>query len=168
MTAETIAFRPVEPGEIEDLALVMERANAQRDNVLPLPTLASSQSLEDVRVRVHRAEAYTHIAAHGRRIVGFALSHPLVDGEGGAVDTDHLALLMIDPDYWGRRIASRLLDFTVQRARDRGMHSLTLWTRATDNARAQEVYVHKGFVLTGNQKVNGQGKQVQYQLDLSK
>jgi GNAT superfamily N-acetyltransferase len=115
-----------------------------------------------------RIDARTQGAIYGRKIIGFAISHPLIDPENYSEDTDteHLSLLMIDPDYWGRRIASRLLDITVKHALDTGRSHLTLWTRERDNRRAQAVYEHKGFSLTGIPKTTKDGRQVHYQLDL--
>jgi GNAT superfamily N-acetyltransferase len=167
MTLNNIDFKVANSDEIYKLALVMERAKAKRD-LLDAPTEPSKQTLEDVQTRLDRIGAKAHVAVYDGETVGFVLSHPLVELEKTVenTDTQHLALLMVDPEHWGKRIASKLIDQTMEQARQSGKHYVTLWTNELDNERARAVYEHKGFKLTGAHKVGQEGKQVHYQADL--
>ena len=81
--------------------MILDQATAQRDHQKP-PQVASETSLKDVSERIHRVSAQTFVAESLGNITGFAISHPLIDTDSlspSAVDTDHLALLMTDPDY---------------------------------------------------------------------
>lgn len=169
MSRESFGFRQANPHELAELTIVMERANAGRDgNPLPTSMEGKSEAIEAMRARMNKIAAETYVATLGEKIVGFSMSHPLIDPEhtDSDGDTQHLSLLMVDPDYWGERIASKLMDITVEHARNSGKRQLTLWTRKADNSRAQAVYGHKGFILTGVERLSEHGEQVQYQLGL--
>jgi GNAT superfamily N-acetyltransferase len=168
MSDNLVEFRYANQSEAEELALVFERATAGRDEMF-LPTeIEDTQDVGYVEERMNRIEAITRVATWGQNIIGFAISHPLIETESSSddIDTEHLSLLMIDPDYWGRRVASVLLNMTIDHARDIGRSHLTLWTRAEDNDRAQGVYKHKGFSPTGVFKDTDHGTQFHYRLDL--
>lgn len=169
MSSEQVAYRQADHSEIGALALVYERAIAGRDgSPLPIAVEDASPSFDEILSRMERIAAWTCVAACGEKIVGFALSHPLLDTKYADVDSDteHLSFLMVDPDYWGQRVGSRLLDITAEHARENAKRRVTLWTREPDNARARSVYEHKGFTLTGVHRTTENGPQVQYQLDL--
>ena len=167
MSAEGIEFRHAAPQEVGAMALVLARANAQRDGS-PLPVGIGDSQVLEMQERMDRANVWTYVAADGEEIAGFALGHPRTEEEQPATDTDteHLSFLMIEPDYWGRHIASRLLDLVADRARIAGRSRLTLWTRHEDNTHARNVYEHKGFALTRLTRDSPYGQQVHYQLDL--
>ncbi|HSH56109.1 MAG TPA: GNAT family N-acetyltransferase [Candidatus Limnocylindrales bacterium] len=170
MSAESIRYRPALEADLGAMALVMERANAFRDGQ-PLPTCIENESVvDDLRTRMHKEGAWTNVAADHDRIAGFMSGYPYSEGENAPVDRtkEYLSLLMIEPDYWGRGIASRLLDIAASRARQAEKQQLLLWTRANENARARSVYEHKGYVATGRTRVSqhGYGLQVQYAVDL--
>lgn len=148
MSIEQLQFRQPEKHEIGDLALVMDRANAQRDG-RPLPGIDSDASYDALADRMRRVGAWTHVAVDNREYAGFVLTHPL-----------------IDPDYWGKRVASQLVDIVIERARENSRHSITLWTREADNERARIFYTRKGFMRNGLARGDGLDTQIQYQLDL--
>lgn len=169
MSVDIFEFRQADPSEVEEITLVQERANAARDgNPLPTAIESDGQAIGAMKARMNRIEAQVNVATLGEKIVGFSLTHLLVDSEHSISnsDTQHLSLLMVDPDYWGRRVASRLLDIAAEQARNSGRRHLTLWTRVANNSRARTVYAHKGFILTGIERTSEYGDQVQYQLDL--
>jgi len=163
---ETAAFREGEATDIAAFALVTERANAQRDGI-HVPLAASDATLESVQVRMDRVKAHAFAAVVGERVVGYALSHPLIEGQDlnplEDPDTEHLAMLMVDPDYWGKKIASNLLALTVERAQSHGKRRVTLWTRKDNNERTRSFYEHNGFVLSGAEKANDAGRRVHYE-----
>lgn len=164
-SVEAFVFREAKPADYYDVALVMARANAQRDGESVPSTLDDNNSLDDVLLRINRASAWTYVAACGEKVVGFTLCHAVMDPESLSPDTEHLSLLMVDPDYWGMRVASQLLDLTVEHARDLNRLRVTLWTQSS-NARARAFYAHKRFIYGSIKRPSAAGWQVQYQLDL--
>ena len=56
--------------------------------------------------------------------------------------------VIVDKDYWGRGIASRLLNSMLEIARSQGVLNATLEVRS-GNKRAISLYVKNGFVVKG-------------------
>jgi hypothetical protein len=78
MSAESIEFRsanPTNPQEIGAIALVIARANAQRDSE-QLPLAANDSQEADLRERLSRPHAWNYVAIKQEQIVGFALGYP--------------------------------------------------------------------------------------------
>lgn len=166
MSAEKLIFRRAKPQEIGAIALVIARANAQRDGE-PLPTAAKDEQILDLQERMNRPHAWTYVAID-EEVAGFALGYPRISENISATtaNIECLSLLMVEPGAWGRGIASRLLDLVADQSRQAGRSRLTLWTRDNDNDHARAVYEHKGFVPTGLARERKYGSQVEYQLDL--
>lgn len=151
---------------IGEMALVVERANAQRD-AQPLPeALKDSDIAADLRTRLAKPGAWIYIAETGYAVTGLALGYPAPETDDKSQETEHLSLLFVDPAYWGNRIASRLLDTVAANANSKGKQHLTLWTRQSNNEHARSVYEHKGFSLTNRTRRSMHGDQVEYKLDL--
>jgi GNAT superfamily N-acetyltransferase len=112
--------------------------------------------------------AWTYVATADDRVIGFALGFPGdgVKDSGRESDAEYLSLLFVEPNQWGKRIASRLMDVVIERAQRDGKHELALWTRDDDNEHARGVYEHRGFALSGLRRVSRHGRQVHYQLEL--
>ncbi len=170
MSAESIQFRAAVEADLGAMALVMECANALRDGRSLPASIENDTVLDDLHSRMHKEGAWTHVAADQKRIAGFMVGYPYSRGVEAPVDPtkEYLSLLMIDPDYWGKGIAGRLLDIAASRARQADKQQLLLWTRTEDNERAKAVYERKGYVVTGSTRISqhGYGLQVQYALDL--
>ncbi len=167
MSAETLQFRNAQPQEIGAIALVIARANAQRDGEA-LPIVVNDGQLSELQDRMDKPNTWAYVAVEGDEVTGLALGYPRTDEATPpeSADTEYLSLLMVEPDSWGRGIASRLLDLVAERARLAGRSRLTLRTRAADNDHARSIYEHKGFASTGVTKESQYGRQVEYQLDL--
>lgn len=170
MSTESLCYRPAVEADLGAMALLMERANTFRDGQ-PLPERIEDESVvEDIRGRMHKPGAWTHVAVDEARLAGFMLGYPYSRGEDAPIDPikEYLSLLMVEPDYWGRGIASKLLDIAAERARQADKQQLLLWTRADENGHARIVYEHKGYVATGRTRMSrhGYGFQVQYAIDL--
>lgn len=167
MSVEAIQIRDADPQEIGAIALLVARANAQRDGE-PLPTATTDDQISDLEGRMDKPNTWAYVAVENDQVIGLALGYPHIDENISptTADTEYLSLLMIEPNSWGKGIASRLLELVIDRARVAGRSRLTLRTRDEDNDHARSVYEHKGFGLTGATKESQYGRQVEYQLDL--
>lgn len=167
MSAESLEFRNAVPQEVGAIALVIARANAQRDGIV-LPNAIEDTEALDLHERMNRPHAWTYVATKEDEIAGVALGYPRIDEDVPAADaeTEYLSLLMVEPNAWGQGIASRLLDLVAERARNAGRSKLALWTRGDDNEHARVFYEHKGFVFTEQTRLSKHGQQVEYQLTL--
>ena len=171
MSAEAIEFRDASSQEIGAIALVIARAHAYRDGI-PLPTATGDSQTLGLQEYLHeymgRPDVWAYAAVSPEGVVGFASGYPHTDEETPATtaDTEYLSFLMVEPDCWNMRIASRLLDIVADRARRAGRSRVMLWTRDEDNNHARAVYEHKGYVPSGISRESRHGRQVQYQLDL--
>lgn len=136
----------------------------------PLPVIADNDQFSDLQERMDRPNAWAYVAVDDNEVAGFALAlgYPRTDESTSATmaDTEYLSLLTVEPNSWGKGIASGLLDLVAERARNSGRSRLTLRTRDADNNHARSIYEHKGFVLTGATKDSQYDRQVEYQLDL--
>jgi GNAT superfamily N-acetyltransferase len=70
-----------------------------------------------------------------------------------------LRLLLVDPVARGRGLGTRLTDECIRFARERGYHSITLWTHKVLTA-ARHVYERAGFRLTSSEARRSFGKNV--------
>jgi GNAT superfamily N-acetyltransferase len=167
-TLKSGEFRQASIDDIDELAVVFARAIAQRDELSAPDRAEINNAREDVKLRMGRVAAWTCAATRDDKIVGFALSHPVlsIENPGQHANTEHLSLLMVDPEHWEGGVGSSLIDRTVDHAREFGRSNLTLWTRLDNNSRTQEIYTHKGFTATGTLRETESGLQIQYQLDL--
>lgn len=134
MSAEPITFRPAIEADLGMMALVMERANSLR-NGLPLPDRVDDSELDNFYARTETDGVWTHAAIVSNGIAGFTLGYPYSDTQ------EYLSLLMVEPRYWGKGIAGKLLDIAAYRARMNNKEQLLLWTGADDNERARGGYM---------------------------
>ncbi len=169
MSQESLAFREAQPDDFPAIALLIERANAQRDRQ-PLPeTLTDASVVESLVAKSNKTGAWTDVALLEGKIAGISLGYPTsetTDLSGVYPSAEYISLLMVEPEHWGKRIASLLLDRAAERARHGNKHQLVLLTRETDNGHARQFYEHKGYTQTGNTRPSKYGRQVLYLLNL--
>ena len=168
MSSEAVIYKEATLSDVNELALIMERAKAERDK-LPLPQcLTGLQSADYVEWEMERPDAWTCLAKIGQSAVGVALGYPVLRTGGDAenIDTHHLSLLMVDPNYWGRGIGRGLLNLTIQHARQADRSIVSLWTRETKNDRTRRFYEQRGFVLTGVSDSEEHSPRVHYELTI--
>lgn len=169
MITGDLVIREAEPADATPMALVIERANAERDG-LPLPRTAEDAEIQtDLEEKMAKADAWTYVATLGGQVVGLVVGFPSSEAGYSVEDpeAEYLSLLMVDPSNWGQRIASLLIDVATYHTRQQGKHTLFLWTREDDNERARTFYEHKGFRATDERRISERrGPQVQYSVDL--
>ncbi len=115
------------------------------------------------KVLAVEAGAYSHPWTRGNFIDSLAAGHWAelqCDAQGAlqayfvampAVDELHLLNLTVSPAWQGQGLAHRLLDHLGQRGRAAGLDRLLLEVRQS-NARAQALYLRRGFVEIGVRK----------------
>lgn len=147
------------------VALLIERANAQRDN-LPLPeVLTDLKSVQKIQHKIHLPGAWAVRANFDSRLAGICIGYPVSQARDLPVQYaggEYISLLMVEPAFWGRRVASTLIDYVAELARQKNSHELLLLTREAQNDHARTIYEHKGFVLTGDTRPSKYGTQVLY------
>ena len=119
-------------------AAIWARAKARRDQD-PDPATVED-TIPGIRRRLGLEGARLLLARQGSHPVGFTLFAP-------RARTLEVFYVAVDPDAWGRGVASRLLLTAEGHARRLGRETLELWV-IDDNARAIGVYERAGWVGT--------------------
>jgi GNAT superfamily N-acetyltransferase len=165
--SEQFILRAGTTDDFVEMAMVIDRASAHRAGE-QLPDHPTKASINEVIEHAIATEPWLHIMQHADGIAGFAMGHPVQQPIAPRDDTvEYLALLMTDPDHWGKGIGSRLLEAVAATAQDRQREQLMLWTAGT-NQRARELYERHGYSLTGRKRVSkNQGTLVQYIISLA-
>lgn len=168
MPKELVTFRELHEDDLFGINLLIERADAQRDG-LPLPSIPSDiEMVNKIQKKMLRAGAWADIAVLDDNLAGICLGYPVTEARDlppQYANGEYISLLMVEPEYWGRRIASNLLDRAAERTRRRGKRQLLLLTKQDDNSHARSIYEHKGFTLTGDTRPSKYGQQVLYLLN---
>jgi GNAT superfamily N-acetyltransferase len=156
--------------DIGKMALVMERANAARDGQQLLEVVTDEYRLAEIHTRMGYMGAWSYLAENEKESAGFVLGHPSFseDTIESREEDEYLALLMIEPRYWGKGVGSTLLDKAADKAITLGRERLILWT-VNDNSRARQLYERKGYILANKQRHSKRQPEVvleRYDLDL--
>lgn len=150
-TKEDVVTRTTVPGDLAAAVDVWRAANIERGK--------SPNQIRIVRVRTKLTDpaalaVVVVTAAEPATHLGMALAEPgrADDGFGVPVpELCHISMVFVHPEHWGRGIGHLLLDHVAALAWNRGHTRLQLWT-GQSNHRAQRLYLHAGFVLTGRTK----------------
>ena len=146
------------PGTSEDvpaMVLIEDQAIAAREGQ-PLPSEPlAPQEVERLRDEIQKPESWSRVAYFGDTMAGFVFGRPGKDPDtnSGVPGREHISLLMIHPDFWGKGLAGGLLDWSFGEAQQRGAKEISLWTE-TDNKRSRALYERKGFLHTGKTRVD--------------
>ena len=126
--------------------------------------------MQELPGRMAQPDAWTRVATNEGQLVGFSLGYPAEHDPTmpNAANAEYVSLLMVEPEYWGRLIGSRLLRLAAGHARNSKRDAVILWTREPDNARAHAFYEHNGYTSTGDTRHKDGELQRQYRLDLTK
>ncbi|MEZ5142592.1 MAG: GNAT family N-acetyltransferase [Acidimicrobiales bacterium] len=142
--------RPLHLTDAHAVALVVARADARRLG-RPLPTALVHLSGPDGPGRWARlltsAGTVTLGAFEAGRLASAVIVAPMRadSGRGDVVpEWAHVALVVSDPDHWGRGLASKLLFHLDVVLAEEGYHHLELWTQR-DNLRARRFYERRGW-----------------------
>ena len=132
MTAAAIVLRLARPADAQTLALL------SRD--LIETGLRWRYRPERIEGLIRRVDTTVLVAAHGVRIVGFAV---MEFGDERA----HLLLLAVRPEQQRRGLGQRMLDWLIESAQVAGMASVHLELRES-NQQALRFYRRLGFATT--------------------
>ncbi len=148
---------PIEPDDTTrfEMGVVMERANAARDGLTPLPNTPSEKVQNEIDRKISTPDSWTFAAIDqskiGNTLLGFATGYHSKHSSlpTSNMDTEYLALLMVDPLHWRRGVARALVKKTLEHCSVLGRNELRLWTARDNNLGPQSFYENMGFSLTG-------------------
>jgi predicted N-acetyltransferase YhbS len=86
---------------------------------------------------------FSFVGEVGGRIVGFILARHAFLGQPVA-DAGLIQILGVDPDFWGRGIATRLIGAVLERSKESGLRAVRVMLSERDT-RLQGFFVHMGF-----------------------
>lgn len=92
----------------------------------------------------HNEKAIYLVALHGEKVIGYG-------GFWKILDEGHITNIAIHPDFRGQGIGSKLIDTLITTAKNRGIQSITLEVRKS-NQIAQNLYIKHGFISVGTRK----------------
>nr|WP_253942533.1 GNAT family N-acetyltransferase [Nocardioides sp. zg-1230] len=143
-TGGVVVVRDRDPSSQWAAARIWAVATAERDNKPePAPVEAALPIIER---GLRPDDATLHLAYLRDEPVGFAV---VVVQPGGL----EIVFLGVDPDAWGRGIASRLLSDVTDYAAETSRPEVELWVY-DDNARAVELYRRAGWSATDDVRIH--------------
>jgi N-acetylglutamate synthase-like GNAT family acetyltransferase len=86
---------------------------------------------------------FSYIGEVENKIAGFVLARHDYAGEP-AVDIGLIQILGVDPDLWGKNIATRLVAAVLERCRSKGLRTVRVLISERDS-RLQAFFAHVGF-----------------------
>ncbi|KRF36261.1 GNAT family N-acetyltransferase [Nocardioides sp. Soil805] len=139
----------------EQLAAAVEVWASAREAVGGTPT---GQRRARVEAKV-RDSPVALLATYGARPAGMVVAEPYA--EGGVEDPacGHVAMVFVDPRYWGSGIGGALVRALQATPEGTAWTRLSVWTRAT-NRRALRLYGSCGFVDTGDRASLHEGEEI--------
>ena len=152
----SIIIKPAQPQDAQAIVLLTEQAEAARNHK---PILAIATDKEAVKARredLLKQSTWAALAYDTDRPVGCIFGRPVEETQG----LEHLSVLMIHPDYWGKGIGTSLVSWMKEVLIAKGSDTVDLWTEDS-NTRARNLYEHLGFVCTGEENYNEKYKQQQ-------
>jgi RimJ/RimL family protein N-acetyltransferase len=162
-------FRAARPEDAETLVSIFNQAQSARsDNTIP-PYIADDAAVGRTSKLISSETTWSRLVLEDDNIVGYVLGLPEKNKKTNEVipNTEHLDLLMVRPDQWGKGIGGELLDWAKTEMFERDVQRIVLWTEAS-NTRSRALYERKGYVLNGIERDHPKSgePQVQYQLEL--
>jgi GNAT superfamily N-acetyltransferase len=156
MEATTLRYRPATVRDALIASEVVAKAAAAFANFTPpgwrprSPLLAEPE-LHDI---LSRGYVKTRLAFSGSAAVGVAGWQPARDTtepRDPIPGRAHLWAFFVVPDWWGKGVASELLEWATTGMADSGYESAQLWA-VRDNARARAFYEREGWLAAGPER----------------
>lgn len=135
--AADIAVRPLEERDFESVLLLFDAVAAEKLWIGTEPGFDPERHRAVWRKQLHGDDAAAFVATHGGRVIGYAGTNP--HDEYGVI----LGILIYE-QYRGLGVGARLLDRTIEWARERGLAEISLLVFA-HNERAIALYRNRGF-----------------------
>lgn len=115
MPDKSLTYRIATSDDLNGMALVLERANAVRDEK-PIPNAVEDTALNDLSERMSRHGAWVYVAIYQNRIVGFMLGHPYSQGEDMPVDQQETTCHSL----WLQRYSQQATRYCCEQCKERG------------------------------------------------
>jgi GNAT superfamily N-acetyltransferase len=125
------------------------------------------QAAENLARRVRDDPGSTAVGELDGRACGYAVFGPSRDVDTGE-PTGEIYALHVDPRYWRRGIGRAMVEYALERLRERGFVVATLWT-LRDTPRSHAFYEALGFELDGathRRQMTGGAPEVRYRIKL--
>lgn len=143
-----LIYRSAQSGEAEQIALLEDRAEAQR-LAIPLGEAPESQKVLGIQRRLSQATTLSVLAVDKGEIAGFIFGYPLAEPPQNERLRFHIGAMAVLPECWGRRIGTTLVQQFVGAAERAGAQEINAWS-AIDNEGIRRIDQRMGFVRTGN------------------
>lgn len=152
----------------EDLARLWVRASAQRLSQ-PIPTEPEPARVEAMARRVAPDGAAAVLAVDdGGGAIACCFIEQLVEPDGSPVGGwGHLSGVAVEPDRWGEGLATAVLAWAEEAAREHGYQMMQLHV-LEENERARRLYEHLGWRLTATGHEHRAGPQAVYEKAISR
>ncbi|MDP9110632.1 MAG: GNAT family N-acetyltransferase [Candidatus Eremiobacteraeota bacterium] len=158
-------------GSVDDLprtSEVWDRANRHYGRTLAAEHQGNA-IVENTARRMINDDADLLVAEVDGKLAGMLLGSPVREDRGSGPVIEglaHISWVAVEPAYWGRGVATLLIEELLDIFRAKKVSRVRLWTHQ-DNVRAQRIYERLGFRPTGEQMMDSAGALViQYGRDI--
>ena len=131
---DKITIRPMEPEDI-DAILEIDRKMSGKRRAVTYKDLISGDIGGDLDL--------SFIGEVGGQVVGFVLARYTYIGEP-VIEVGLIQIFGVDPDYWGKGIASKLVDSVLECCQSKNLKIVRVMVNERDS-RLQDFFAHLGF-----------------------
>jgi ribosomal protein S18 acetylase RimI-like enzyme len=164
-----VTVRPARPRDVGAMADVT--GNAWREGfrgVVPAELAPDrAQAMENLARRVRDDPGSTAVGELDGRVSGYVVFGPSRDVDIEA-PTGEVFAVHVDPQAWRRGVGRAMIDYALERLRERGCLVATLWT-LRDTPRSHAFYEALGFERDGGtqrRQMTGGAVEVRYRIAL--
>ncbi|MDR2168192.1 MAG: GNAT family N-acetyltransferase [Clostridiales bacterium] len=127
------------------------------DDILDDLSNTVEERVESIKTGLNEARWHYYYAAFDNKMIG-----RLIFGENDdetQPKTGLIASIYLLPEFWGRGLGRKMMDFAVEKLKSMGFRKVILWV-IRENARARRFYESYGFAHDGAEKEDIQGEKL--------